>query len=300
MPWVVDTNDMEVVEIVNNNDMLQGDVGPFDNVEEAEEALDQLAVRNFGVEPEEDIVIIEPGVRPLDVFNWGEMAQRARFGINAIRGIQANNTDRRENGPEFWRFLLDNVREILECDAAIAGGAVRDYFLGLPPKDIDVFVDIDDFEIIQANHPELNWGPGFVAGNVYKDNERLNIKGVMNFQYKGHKIQLVAKPIPKEFYATELIKTFDMSVGMCYFTYDKQTDEYILFESDTARNDREKKQVTCMVPECSDKTSKRFDAWVRRNNLKDWKLIGHSKPKENEGQTNKTQFLHGYDLGQYF
>ena len=40
------------------------------------------------------------------------------------------------NGPRFWAQLLRGI----ENQAIIAGGAVRDWFMGLEPKDIDIFI----------------------------------------------------------------------------------------------------------------------------------------------------------------
>jgi len=40
------------------------------------------------------------------------------------------------NGPQFWAQLLRGI----ENQAIIAGGAVRDWFMGLEPKDIDLFI----------------------------------------------------------------------------------------------------------------------------------------------------------------
>lgn len=44
------------------------------------------------------------------------------------------------NGPELWDRLLGVIRPVFGPGTVIAGGAVRDYRLGLNVKDIDVFV----------------------------------------------------------------------------------------------------------------------------------------------------------------
>ena len=41
-----------------------------------------------------------------------------------------------QNGPELWNAILDQMPP----GAVIAGGAVRDFILGVQPKDIDVFM----------------------------------------------------------------------------------------------------------------------------------------------------------------
>ena len=46
------------------------------------------------------------------------------------------------NSPTFWKHLLESLVQAghTQGQLAIAGGCVRDYFLGLEPKDIDIFV----------------------------------------------------------------------------------------------------------------------------------------------------------------
>src|SRR5689334_19040376 len=44
-------------------------------------------------------------------------------------------------GPELWDQLLEGVREIYEPEyVCVAGGAVRDHLLKVPPKDVDIFM----------------------------------------------------------------------------------------------------------------------------------------------------------------
>lgn len=46
------------------------------------------------------------------------------------------------NSPTFWKHLLESLVQAghTQGHLAIAGGCVRDYLLGLEPKDIDIFV----------------------------------------------------------------------------------------------------------------------------------------------------------------
>ena len=50
--------------------------------------------------------------------------------------------DQYRNGPLLWTKILSLFPE--EIRVVVAGGAVRDYFLGLVPKDIDLFVAIEN------------------------------------------------------------------------------------------------------------------------------------------------------------
>lgn len=56
--------------------------------------------------------------------------------------------DEFENGPGLWNKLASRFSEYLPdgYKPVVAGGAVRDFLLGLPPKDIDVFIVNHDQE----------------------------------------------------------------------------------------------------------------------------------------------------------
>lgn len=56
------------------------------------------------------------------------------------------------NGPAFWNKLLQDVQTTWRMGGVVAGGAVRDWMLGIEPKDIDIFVgrgfDIADGDLV--------------------------------------------------------------------------------------------------------------------------------------------------------
>jgi hypothetical protein len=59
--------------------------------------------------------------------------------------------------PREWLDTLDLIRKAGGTDAVIAGGAVRDFLLGRPVKDIDVFLrsrgELEDERIVKAAYP---------------------------------------------------------------------------------------------------------------------------------------------------
>jgi hypothetical protein len=80
-----------------------------------------------------------------------------------------------KNGPELWDKILEGVREIYDPQyACVAGGAVRDYLLGIKPKDIDVWciqkegeyrmnelleqADCLGWKYVEINHNALRYG----------------------------------------------------------------------------------------------------------------------------------------------
>ncbi|WCD56149.1 tRNA nucleotidyltransferase [Caulobacter phage KSC] len=48
------------------------------------------------------------------------------------------------NGPDLWHSLLEDIVAVFGGDAIIAGGCIRDFMLGLEPKDIDIWVNERD------------------------------------------------------------------------------------------------------------------------------------------------------------
>ena len=98
------------------------------------------------------------------------------------------------NCPEFWHEILTDVAIPW---ATVTGGCVRDWYLGLPVKDIDVFIGPTGFErptrdtfLLPANwrvDPEdeqfqLNWGD-------YHGNPVINSIG--NYLVADHKVQII-------------------------------------------------------------------------------------------------------------
>ncbi len=60
------------------------------------------------------------------------------------------------NGEELYRTLLGNVKEIYDVEGMIAGGALRDLKVGVPSKDIDLFLPLTLKEFEEAKD-ELGW-----------------------------------------------------------------------------------------------------------------------------------------------
>lgn len=170
-----------------------------------------------------------------------------------------------ENDPVLWNHILENVREIYGCDACIAGGAVRDYFLGVREKDIDVFVDVAYDDVITSSTAELNFGPAIRTdhgGNEYKTRDP-KIVGTWEFYHKGVVINLIAKPLPVEDYVQALLDTFDFEICKSAYFFNKATGEYEIYDSSNAKCDREDKTFTYVGPE--DNTEQSFRRLERFN-----------------------------------
>lgn len=187
----------------------------------------------------------------------------------------APNMKKYENGPELWTFLLESIQEVYGCDACIAGGAIRDHFLGVKPKDIDIFIDHNFPDIIEQGAPELNWGGLSRMGKEYEENDT-GINGVWECHAKGFKINLIARPIPMAVYAPNLLDTFDFNICKSAF------QSGALIDTPVAIVDRTGKTFTYVGPadlEAQKKSLKRYvnvtKRWDRGNyQLGDFKVIG--------------------------
>lgn len=96
------------------------------------------------------------------------------------------------NGPELWQQILTDVRT---NEAEITGGCVRDWFFGMPVKDIDVFIGRranltrDTFQMPAAwaldpadEQFQLDWGD-------YNGNPAINSIG--NYIVQDTKVQVM-------------------------------------------------------------------------------------------------------------
>lgn len=122
------------------------------------------------------------------------------------------------NGPELW----DEIRSYLPYEAIIAGGAVRDYMLQGPHRDIDVF-------LLYQNFIDLPGEFKYDAPDIPREDEYPKDAApfaVLNYTYKGNKIQLIyTEKSPREH-----IDTFD--IGLCQMWYDGEIHMTKIAEQD--------------------------------------------------------------------
>ena len=128
-----------------------------------------------------------------------------------------------KNGPKLWTAILANFPE----GAIVAGGAVRDYLLGLEPKDIDVFISAevadppsDDDELFSA----LVWvrDPRFNLeriDNRYERSEEYaalnNIAVVSSGELFGYKVDVIE--LDNQQTPLEIVSSFDFGINQCWF-----------------------------------------------------------------------------------
>jgi len=150
-----------------------------------------------------------------------------------------------KNGPELWKVILTKFPP----EAIIAGGAVRDYLLGVEPKDIDVFVPSSDFI------DNIEWkeeGFMYLGDARQKEYEALPmINIVMHGRLNDIPVDYIGVSLPV-WGGKELVSTFDFGITRCWF---KDGD---IYDTDEAEADRIDKTVTVYLTDRMDRARERF------------------------------------------
>ncbi len=155
------------------------------------------------------------------------------------------------NCPSFWTVLLQD----LPPGAIVAGGAVRDYLLGVPPKDIDIFVETSEWD-----KPDDFFS---LDGRAEKDQEygmMSNIDVVARGTRFGYQVDLIGITLPNARHVTgkNLVPTFDFGITRCWF------DGLGLHETNESRIDRCRQTVTLFHDDRMDRALARFDRFNAR------------------------------------
>lgn len=148
------------------------------------------------------------------------------------------------NGPVIYREVLELIKPIFP-KAIIAGGACRDFYRkdnSYVPKDIDVFVDVEDELSFEMKYYELKDHPIFAAKyrtnygkhmSEYdiKDNTENSMKivGLFNCHpidfINNARIEIIGKNFEGNFNYQSLIDTFDFDICKTY--YDEEQNEIV-------------------------------------------------------------------------
>ena len=153
-----------------------------------------------------------------------------------------------ENGPALWSALLARM----PTGSVVAGGAVRDYLLGQPPKDIDIFFDV------QMHSSKEDWsGFGPLGLDKAAEYDAMNsIAVVQRATFNGLQVDAIglcleAGPVTGE----RVVATFDFGLTRCW--YDGE-----IHDTPEAKADREGKTVTLLL---HDRPARAADRFVRFN-----------------------------------
>lgn len=140
------------------------------------------------------------------------------------------------NSPDLWDRALDRVRSTFGADAVVAGGCIRDNYLGLAPKDIDVFVNVEnskefdikaraigvkardfhawlDMNLNSGNTEALSEYGEWSSGQSGEDQQLI---GVADFDLDGYEVNLIARRDHNKGYGN-LINKFDVGAVQAWY-----------------------------------------------------------------------------------
>lgn len=176
------------------------------------------------------------------------------------------------NGPELWDAILAEMQP----GAIIAGGAVRDYFLGVEPKDIDVFMG--DKPTPEASVLSGCWdlsqlscaydarsGLGRIDNTYERIEEYAAVTGIVLVSTGtlfDHRVDAI---VMDNFDPTTLVEGFDFGITRCW--YDGE-----IHDTPEARNDRYYGTVTMLLDSRKERSLARFDRFNKRTGG-GWKLV---------------------------
>lgn len=175
------------------------------------------------------------------------------------------------NGPNLWGAILKQMPP----GSVIAGGAIRDWYLDVEPKDIDVFtggqIPPDDPPTQECFFTEaFNPRSGlYRIDNYYERQEEYqamgNIQLVSSGQMLGYRVDLVEMT---DFTGgDDLIEGFDFAMNQMWFDGD------LVYRNNAAVQDLANHTVTLLRDDRLERSLRRFERFNERMGG-GWKLIG--------------------------
>lgn len=150
------------------------------------------------------------------------------------------------NGPALWQAILDALPV---RSAVIAGGAVRDYLLGVVPKDLDIFLPSEDYGI--------PFGFDSLGDDRREEYAALPIIDVVTRGViAGHQIDLIG--IHGMTDGHQLMETFDFGVTRCWF------QDGVIHDTLEAIQDRDRRTVTMLLDDRTERSVQRFERFNER------------------------------------
>ena len=165
-----------------------------------------------------------------------------------------------QNGPDLWTAILEQMLP----GAVIAGGAIRDFILGVEPKDIDVFYgevplpEVTDIDFSEIHYFDLRCGLHRIDA-VYERIEEYKAMTGINLvstgEMFGYKVDAVLMDDFKGGF--DLVEGFDFGINRCWWNGQ-------INDTDEAAYDRENKVVTLLQHDRLERSQVRFDRFNAR------------------------------------
>lgn len=122
------------------------------------------------------------------------------------------------------RSVLQHIQQT-QPESIVAGGSVRDEFLGLTPKDYDIFVPIKKKSemntLMTSILTEFGVNPGQKGEQYDEPGAIRRLTSVTAFELEGKKFDIIGVDLvidETEQFAEKVIETFDFGINMAYDT----------------------------------------------------------------------------------
>lgn len=114
------------------------------------------------------------------------------------------------NGPKLWSNIIWSLPE--QAEVVIAGGCIRDWMLGVPEKDIDVFFKVQGERVV-LNPERWTADPNQIAPEEMQAYQGMNnITSIANMRFEDHAVQLIR--LTPETDLNTYVDNFDISICM--------------------------------------------------------------------------------------
>lgn len=148
-----------------------------------------------------------------------------------------------KNGPELWNAILSHFPK----GSFLAGGALRDYVLGVEPKDFDVFVNYVDYDPNVEGMKNIDYDSDEHAQEYEAVSE---IAIVMKGEVEGVKVDFIGIHEPDP---VKVIESFDTGISQIMYAAPGMMYKKAAFVTDL-----ENKTVTVLRGDRMERTVARF------------------------------------------
>lgn len=114
------------------------------------------------------------------------------------------------------RYILGELRKT-SPQAILAGGAVRDTYFGVEPKDYDFFVPTKAFKAVTGSLM-AKYGKGSFSDKKYAYARNSYLKGVYDTKIEGCDVQIMSSDFEgNDDFALNVVNTFDFGINRIYY-----------------------------------------------------------------------------------
>lgn len=165
-----------------------------------------------------------------------------------------------KNGPELWDKILSHFPE----GSIIAGGAVRDYVLGVEPKDFDVFGSYSTYDVGVEGMEHIDLDDNETHTEEYLAMREIAI--VMKGEIEGVKVDYIGHHLEDP---VQVIEAFDTGISQAFYASPQEGGLFpggMLYKKKAFVDDVTNKTVTVLRGDRLERTQARFERFNAKMN----------------------------------